>query len=56
MYSIPGETVYLEKGYHHGFYLLPHFKKEGGVNIREDNTDIEEYPDKEEAEDVAVDY
>ena len=38
--DIPEEKVTLEKGYYNCVYVMLHFKKEDGVNRKEDHTDM----------------
>ena len=50
--EIPEEHVNLEKGYNHGVYVILHFNKENGVDIKEDRADVKQGPDEEDTEDV----
>ena len=44
-----------EKGYYHCVYVMLWFKKEVGVDIMEDQADVEDDPDKEEMDDFNID-
>ena len=45
---IPDEMVPSEKVYYHGFYIMIYFNKEGGIDSKEEQADVKDYPDEEE--------
>ena len=51
---IPYDIIYLEKRYFHVVYALLFFYKEGGVNRKEDQADMEEYLYEEYIDDVRL--
>ena len=53
--DIPEEKVTSEKGYYHSVYVILYFKKEAGVDRKEEQADVEYYPDEENMEDVKLD-
>ena len=53
--EIPEEQVKMEKGYYHGIYVMLQFKKDVGVEIMEEQADVEDDPDEEDMEDVKSD-
>ena len=50
--EIPEDQVEKEKGYYRCVYVMLQFKKEVGVDSKEDQADVEDDTDKEETEDV----
>ena len=52
---IPDESVNLEKGYYNSVYVMLNFNKEGCVDNKEEQADMDLYPDEEEMEDVKLD-
>ena len=48
IYEIPDETIDFEKGSYHGLCVLMHFKKEGDINRKEYQADIEADKDEED--------
>ena len=53
--EIPEEQVTLEKGYYQCVYVMPSFKKEICVDIKEYQSDVEDDPDEEYTEDTELD-
>ena len=53
---IPDEKVYPEKVFYHGVHVLLNFNKNDGVNMKEEQADIDPYTDAEEMEDVRLGY
>ena len=53
--EIPEDQVEKEKGYYHCVYVMLQFKKEVGVDIKEEQADVEDDPDEEEMDDVNID-
>ena len=53
--DIPDETVPLEKGYYHGVHEVIYFHKEGGVDRKEEQADVDPDTDEEDMEDVKLD-
>ena len=53
--EIPEDQVKKEKVYYFCVYIMLQFKKEVGVEIREEQADVEDDPDEEEMEDVNID-
>ena len=53
--EIPEEQVELEKGYYHCVYAMQCFKKEVGVDSKEEQADVEDDPDEEDMEAVKLD-
>ena len=45
----------MEKGYHRCVYVMLRFKKEVGVDIKEEQVYVEDYPDEEEMDNVNLD-
>ena len=54
IYVIHDNTVPLEKGYYYGVHVLLHFNKEGGLNSKEGQVDVDLDPDEEDMEDVIL--
>ena len=52
---IPDDTVPLEKGYYHGVHVLIYFDKENGIDSKENQADVDPYPDEEGMKDVTLD-
>ena len=55
IYVIPDEKFPSEKGYYYGVYVMLHFNKEEGVNMKEYQADVRTDPDAEETEDSKLD-
>ena len=53
--EIPEEQVELEKGYYCCVYVMLHFKKDVGVDSKEDQADVDDDPDEEDMDDVNLD-
>ena len=53
--EIPEDQVEKEKGYYRCFYDLLQFKKEDGVNSKEEQAELENYHYEEETDDVNID-
>ena len=51
---IPDNKIDLQKVYHHGVYVLPQFTNYCVVNMKQDQVDIEAYPDDEEMQEVIL--
>ena len=51
----PEDVADLEKEHYHSVYVLLQFNKEGGVNIKEENIDMGEDPDREYMKDIRLD-
>ena len=52
IYEIPEEQVESENGYYCCVYVMLRFKKEVGVDSKEEQADVEDYTDEEDIEDV----
>ena len=52
---MPDKRIYLEKVCYHGVHIMQHFMKEDGDNRKEDQVDMDPYPDEEETEDMILD-
>ena len=50
--AISDKSVDFEKGYYHGVYAMLHFKKGSIVDRKENQADMDPYPDEEEIQDV----
>ena len=53
--EIPEDQVEKEKGYYCCLYVMLHFKKEVGVDSKEEQADVEDDPDEEEMDNVNLD-
>ena len=53
--EIPEDKVKLAKGYYWCVYVMIQFKKEVCVDSKEEEADVEDYPDEEDTDDVNLD-
>ena len=53
--EIPEDQVEKEKVYYRCFYVMLQFKKEVGVDSKEDQADVEDDPDEEDMENISID-
>ena len=51
-----GGSSRIGEGYYRGVYVMIRFKKEVGVDSKEEQADVEYDPDEEEMDDVNLDY
>ena len=49
------DTVPSEKGHYRGVHVVLNFNRNYGVNRKEDQADVDPYPDEEEMESVRLD-
>ena len=53
--EIPENQIEKEEGYYHCVYVTLQFKKEVGVDSKEQQADVEDGPDEEDMDDISLD-